>query len=137
LLENRRKDINGNLERVIPQYMAAVIAWKKSQGRPVYPDANSTLPRPPTAPSRRTRRAMGLSKGPFTTVDGVVEKHTGKDPFIAPKELLDAVKERRFWRIQGSGAELGAGPTFLSSADTTGGNFRFGGDEQARASWLA
>src|SRR5699024_6175131 len=42
-LENRRNEIDGNLERVIPQYMSAVIAWKKSQGKPVYPDANSTL----------------------------------------------------------------------------------------------
>jgi hypothetical protein len=28
---------------VIPQYMQAVIDWKKSLGKPVYPDANSTL----------------------------------------------------------------------------------------------
>ena len=42
-LEDARKDIDGNLDRTIPQYMAAVIAWKKSQGKPVYPDANSTL----------------------------------------------------------------------------------------------
>jgi hypothetical protein len=42
-LENRRKDVNGTLEKVIPQYMAAVNAWKKSQGKPVYPDPNSSL----------------------------------------------------------------------------------------------
>ncbi|MDB5909915.1 MAG: peptidase, partial [Massilia sp.] len=119
-LENRRKDINGNLERVIPQYMAAVIAWKKSQGKPVYPDANSTL-RVTYGTVAPYSPRDGLSKGPFTTVDGVVEKHTGKDPFIAPKELLDAVKERRFGVFKDP--VLNTVPVnFLSSADTTGGN---------------
>ncbi|MDE2430901.1 MAG: S46 family peptidase, partial [Burkholderiales bacterium] len=41
-LENRRKEIEGNLERLIPQTMQAMIDWKKSQGKPVYPDANGT-----------------------------------------------------------------------------------------------
>jgi hypothetical protein len=42
-LQQRRKEVDGNLERVIPQYMAALIAWRKSQGKPAYPDASSTL----------------------------------------------------------------------------------------------
>jgi hypothetical protein len=119
-LENRRKEINGNLERVIPQYMAAVIAWKKSQGRPVYPDANSTL-RVTYGTVAPYSPRDGLAKGPFSTVDGVVEKHTGKDPFIAPKALLDAVKEKRFGVFRDP--VLNTVPVnFLSSADTTGGN---------------
>jgi len=119
-LENRRKEINGNLERIIPQYMTAVIAWKKSQGKPVYPDANSTL-RVTYGTVAPYSARDGVVKGPFTNVDGVVEKHTGKDPFIAPKELLDAVKEKRFGAFKDP--VLGTVPVnFLSSADTTGGN---------------
>jgi hypothetical protein len=119
-LENRRKEVDGNLERVIPQYMAAVIAWKKSQGKPVYPDANSTLRITYGTVSPYAPRD-GVVKGPFTTVDGIVEKHTGKDPFIAPKELLEAVKARRFGPFKDP--VLGTVPVnFLSSADTTGGN---------------
>jgi hypothetical protein len=119
-LENRRKEINGNLERIIPQYMSAVIAWKKSQGKPVYPDANSTL-RVTFGTVAPYVSRDGVTKGPFTTVDGVVEKHTGKDPFIAPKELLEAVKEKRFGVFRDP--VLGTVPVnFLSSADTTGGN---------------
>ena len=119
-LENRRKEINGNLERIIPQYMTAVIAWKKSQGKPVYADANSTLRVTYGTVAPYTARD-GVVKGPFTTVDGIVEKHTGKDPFIAPKELLDAVKEKRFGAFKDP--VLGTVPVnFLSSADTTGGN---------------
>jgi hypothetical protein len=119
-LENRRKEVDGNLERVIPQYMAAVIAWKKTQGKPVYPDANSTL-RVTFGTVAPYSPRDGLVKGPFSTVDGIVEKHTGKDPFIATKELLEAVKEKRFGVYKD--AALGTVPVnFLSSADTTGGN---------------
>jgi hypothetical protein len=119
-LENRRKEINGNLERIIPQYMTAVIAWKKSQGKPVYPDANSTLRVTYGTVAPYTARD-GVIKGPFTTVDGVVEKNTGKEPFNAPKELLDAVREKRFGAFKDP--VLGTVPVnFLSSADTTGGN---------------
>jgi hypothetical protein len=119
-LENRRKEIDGNLERVIPQYMSAVIAWKKSQGKPVYPDANSTLRVTFGTVSPYSPRD-GLSKGPFTTVNGIVEKHTGVDPFDAPAAQLEAIRERRFGAF--ADPVLGTVPVnFLSSADTTGGN---------------
>ncbi|HEX8403722.1 MAG TPA: S46 family peptidase [Duganella sp.] len=119
-LQERRKELDGNLERVIPRYMEAVIAWKKSQGKPVYPDANSTLRVTYGTVSPYSPRD-GISKGPFTTVEGIVEKHTGKDPFNAPAKLLDAVKAKRYGQFKDP--VLGTVPVdFLSSADTTGGN---------------
>jgi hypothetical protein len=119
-LENRRKEINGNLEKVIPQYMTAVIAWKKSQGKPVYPDANSTL-RVTYGTVAPYSPRDGVVKGPFSTVEGIVEKHTGKDPFIAPKELQEAIKAKRYGVFKDP--VLNTVPVnFLSSADTTGGN---------------
>ena len=119
-LENRRKEIDGNLERVIPQYMSAVIAWKKSQGKPVYPDANSTL-RVTYGTVAPYSPRDGLVKGPFTTVEGIVAKHTGVSPFTAPKPLLDAVAAKRYGVFKDP--VLGTVPVnFLSSADTTGGN---------------
>ncbi len=119
-LENRRKEIDGNLERVIPQYMAAVIAWKKSQGKPVYPDANSTL-RVTFGTVAPYSPRDGLIKGPFTTVEGIVAKHTGVSPFTAPKPLLEAVAAKRYGVFKDP--VLGTVPVnFLSSADTTGGN---------------
>lgn len=119
-LENRRKDIDGNMERVIPQYMSAVIAWKKSQGKPVYPDANSTL-RVTYGTVAPYSPRDGLVKGPFSTVEGIVEKHTGGPSFTAPKPLLEAVKAKRYGVFKDP--VLGTVPVnFLSSADTTGGN---------------
>jgi hypothetical protein len=119
-LEERRKDIDGNLERVIPQYMSAVIAYKTSQGKPVYPDANSTL-RVTYGTVAPYSPRDGIIKGPFTTVEGILQKHTGVEPFIAPKSLIDAVSEKRYGVFKDP--VLGTVPVnFLSSADTTGGN---------------
>ncbi|WP_442882008.1 S46 family peptidase [Duganella sp. S19_KUP01_CR8] len=119
-LTERRKELDGNLERVIPQYMQAVIAWKKSQGKPVYPDANSTL-RVTYGTVSPYSAKDGITKGPFTTVEGIVEKNTGKDPFNAPKKLLDAIKAKRYGQFMDP--ILGTVPVdFLTSADTTGGN---------------
>ena len=119
-LKERRKELDGNLERVIPQYMAAVIAWKKSQGKPVYPDANSTLRITYGTVSPYSPKD-GITKGPFTTIEGVVEKQTGKEPFNAPQKLLDAIKAKRYGQFKDP--VLGTVPVdFLTSADTTGGN---------------
>lgn len=119
-LEQRRNEIDGNLERVIPQYMSAVIAWKQSQGKPVYPDANSTLRVTYGTVSPFSPRD-GLVKGPFTTVEGILEKETGKDPFIVPASLKQAIQDKRYGVFKD--AALGTVPVnFLSSADTTGGN---------------
>jgi hypothetical protein len=112
--------LDGNLERVIPQYMAAVIAWKKSQGKPVYPDANSTLRVTYGSVSPYSPKD-GITKGPFTTIEGIIEKNTGKEPFNAPANLLDAIKAKRYGQFKDP--VLGTVPVdFLTSADTTGGN---------------
>jgi hypothetical protein len=119
-LKERRKELDGNLERVIPQYMAAVIAWKKSQGKPVYPDANSTL-RVTYGTVSPYSPKDGITKGPFTTIEGIVEKNTGKEPFNAPDKLLAAIKAKRYGQFKDP--VLGTVPVdFLTSADTTGGN---------------
>ncbi|GAB3006875.1 peptidase S46 [Arenimonas maotaiensis] len=119
-LREERRALDGDLDRVIPQYMQAVIAWKKSQGKPVYPDANGTL-RITYGTVDGYPAADGLYKGPFTTVQGIVAKHTGRDPFDAPAALREAVAQRRFGPYVDP--VLGTVPVnFLSSADTTGGN---------------
>ena len=119
-LEERRKEVDGNLDRTIPQYMAAVIAYKKSQGKPVYPDANSTLRVTFGTVSPYSPRD-GLVKGPFSTVEGIVEKATDKDPFLVPAALTEAVKAKRYGVFKDP--VLNTVPVnFLSSADTTGGN---------------
>ena len=98
--------------------MDARIAYAASLGKPVYPDANNSL--------RVTYgNVMGysgrdaVSYSPFTTLEGIVEKHTGKGEFDATQKQLDAIKMKRL----GAYAVNGTVPVnFLSDLDITGGN---------------
>lgn len=119
-LENERKAREGELLRLRPAYMRALFAWRKQQGRAVYPDANSTLRISygrvePLAP----RDAVSFA--PVTTVAGIVEKNTGQVPFDAPKPLLAAIAKGDFGST--ADAQLKTQPVnFLTNLDTTGGN---------------
>lgn len=116
-IHDTRKATDGALSRLRPSYVGAVRA---SVDGPVYPDANSTL-----------RVTYGQIRGydgpdavwyrPFTTVQGIVAKHTGEDPFDAPQALRDAIEAGEWGAYED--ADLGTVPVnFLSTLDTTGGN---------------
>ena len=119
-LEDAAKQREGELLRLRPAYMRALIAYRQTQGRAVYPDANGTLRVSyghiaPLAPRD------GVEYRPFTTVAGILEKHTGQAPFDAPAPLREAIAKGDF----GSTADpLLKTQTvdFLSNLDTTGGN---------------
>jgi hypothetical protein len=119
-IEDEKKASEGELLRLRPAYMRALIGFRKSQGRAVYPDANSTLRVSYGSVSALDPRD-GVHYAPLTTVQGILEKHTGEEPFNAPLPLRDAIAKGDF----GSTAE----PTlrtqtvdFLTNLDTTGGN---------------
>ena len=119
-IEAEDKARAGELLRLRPAYMRALIGFRQSQGRAVYPDANGTLRVSYGAVSPMDPRD-GVRYLPLTTVAGIVEKHTGKAPFDAPKPLLDAIGQGDF----GSTAdpELGTQTVnLLTNLDTTGGN---------------
>ena len=75
--------------------MEALIAFRTELGQPIYPDANGTLRVTYGTVTGYTPRD-GVFYTPFTTVDGLVEKDTGVDPFDAPQGLLEAARQRRF-----------------------------------------
>ena len=119
-LEAEAKQRAGELLRLRPAYMQALIAYRNAQGRAVYPDANSTLRISYGKVSPLSPRD-GLDYRPLTTVAGIVEKNTGVEPFDAPKPLLDAIAKGDF----GSTAdpELKTQTVdFMTNLDTTGGN---------------
>ncbi|RYZ60245.1 MAG: S46 family peptidase [Proteobacteria bacterium] len=119
-LENRRKEIDGNLDRIVPRYMQSVIAWKKSQGKPVYPDANSTL-RVTYGTVAAFSPVDGIIKGPFTTVQGILAKEKNEKPFEVPANLKEAIVKKQYGQFRDK--VLGSVPVnFLTDADTTGGN---------------
>ncbi|HUR80637.1 MAG TPA: S46 family peptidase [Thermoanaerobaculia bacterium] len=109
----------GAMARLRPKYFE--LLRQVSGGAVLYPDANSTL-----------RITIGTVEGytprdatfyqPQTTLRGVVEKETGKDPFENPKSLLAAAADPAKTRAY-IDPELGDVPVnFLSTCDTTGGN---------------
>lgn len=93
-LEAEEKDLAGRFDEVRSRYMEAPISYLGTLGQEVYPDANSTL--------RVTYGSvMGYSPRdalvytPFTTLEGIVEKHTGEEPFDAPEALIEEMGRGR------------------------------------------
>jgi hypothetical protein len=108
---------SGALDALYPRLLEVKSRFE-AQG--FIPDANSTL-RLTFGRVRGYSPADAVSYRPFTTVDGVVEKTTGREPFDTPAALLDLVRARDFGRFKPEGfASVPA--CILYDADTTGGN---------------
>jgi hypothetical protein len=103
------KSSDGAVARLRPEWRRAVIAHA---GKPVAPDANSTL-RVSFAHVQGYAPRDGVLYTPQTTLAGMIEKHTAEEPFDAPAKIRDAAG-----RVDASRIPL----DFLSNADTTGGN---------------
>ena len=119
-VEDERKAREGDLLRLRPAYMEALIAYRHKQGRAVYPDANGTL-RVSYGKVTPLKARDAVIFAPQTTTAGIVEKNTGVSPFDAPQPLLDAIAKRDYAGY--ADAQSGEMPVdFLSNLDTTGGN---------------
>jgi len=119
-LEQERKTRAGENLAARPVYLQALADYKKSQGEFVYPDANLSL-RITFGNVTGYVPRDGVKYTPFTTLEGVVAKETGAEPFDSPKALLDAVAAKRDGGL--ADERLGSVPVnFLSDLDITGGN---------------
>jgi hypothetical protein len=107
-MTERKDRWEGTVLRLRPEWRRAVIAHA---GKPVAPDANGTL-RASFAHVKGYAPRDGVWYTPQTTLRGVIEKHTGAEPFNVPEKLLAAAKD----------AALATPVNFLADADTTGGN---------------
>ncbi|WP_111268129.1 S46 family peptidase [Marilutibacter maris] len=119
-LEDAYKTHEGELLRLRPAYMRTLIGHRRANGEAVYPDANSTL-RVSYGRISTLDPRDGVRYLPLTTVKGIVEKHTGEEPFDAPQPLLEAIAKGDF----GSTAEPSLATqtvNFMTNLDTTGGN---------------
>jgi hypothetical protein len=116
-----QKRRQGAMSRVRPRYMQTLLA---RAGGLVAPDANGTL-----------RVTFGTVKGkpgpdgvhwkPFTTLEGIEEKHSGVGEFDPPDREIEAIEALHEGRRQTPFVHptLGDVPVdFLSTVDTTGGN---------------
>lgn len=108
-------------EGALSKLLALLVDVKQQYQKTSFiPDANSTL-----------RFTFGHIKGyspvdatyykPITTLTGVVEKSTGKDPYATPQKVLDLYKAKDFGKYKN--AKLKDVPVaILYDMDTTGGN---------------
>ncbi len=118
--ETERKTRAGEALPARPVYLQAVAEYRKSQGGAVYPDANSSL-RITFGHVQAYTKLNGAKQLPFTTLEQVAAKATGREPFDAPQPLLDAIAARRYGGLEDK--RLRTVPVdFLADLDITGGN---------------
>ncbi|QDF68194.1 S46 family peptidase [Shewanella sp. SNU WT4] len=118
--EAKAKELAGNLMKVRPQYMDAIIAYNREQGKPVYADANSSL-RVTVGHVKGYLPKDGLQALPFTRLEGITQKDTGAEPFDAPAKQLQLINDKQYGDYYM--AAIDSVPVnFLSTLDTTGGN---------------
>jgi hypothetical protein len=119
-VREKEKADDGRKSVLRPRYMKALLA---KGGGLVAPDANSTL-RVTYGTVQGVSPRDGMTYLPQTTLQGIVEKHTGKGEFDAPKAELEAIKA-----LRAGGTTSYLDPKlkdvpvdYLSNVDTTGGN---------------
>ncbi len=116
-LQKRMRERAGKMLDVGRRWIAAQEAFR---GKSFYPDANSTL-RVSIGQVAGYSPREAVTYAPQTTVAGILQKETGKEPFASPKALLEAAKSRANSRFFDK--RLGDVPVcFLVNGDTTGGN---------------
>ncbi|RKY56848.1 MAG: S46 family peptidase, partial [Candidatus Neomarinimicrobiota bacterium] len=116
-LKKKNDYFNGKITKLRPEYYKALLEWK---GGDMYPDANRTI-----------RFTYGTVKGyfprdgiyykPITRLRGVIEKHTGEEPFNAPKKLINLYRKKDYG-IYIDKVIKDVPVDFLATTDITGGN---------------
>lgn len=115
--KERSREQSGALNKLHPKLIELKKDFYKSD---FIPDANSTF-----------RLTFGYIRGyypkdaiycsPITTFSGVIEKTTGKDPFITPPGLIDLYKQKKFGQFYNQNLK-DVPVAILYNTDTTGGN---------------
>ncbi len=119
--EEQDEELDGNIQQAYANYMKAKIAFMKSKGLAVYPDANSTLRVTFGKVAGRAYGADGTTWTAFTTLKGVAAKATGTGEFNAPEAQLAAIKAKDYGKY--ADPILKTVPVnFLATLDITGGN---------------
>jgi len=108
---------SANVTALRKEYMNALYEWK---GTKMYPDASGTI-RFTWGPIKGYKPADAVWYYPFTTLQGVVDKNTGVEPFDAPAALVALEEKKDFGRWKDP--VLNDIPVaFLNQCDITGGN---------------
>lgn len=116
-LNIKAREFSGALTRLMPVYLEGVEAWKKTK---LYPDANGTI-------RFNYGRVKGYSPRDavwhryLTSLTGVIEKNTGKEPFNNPERLLEVYNRKDFGAYVDKNIN-DVPVNFLTDNHSTGGN---------------
>jgi len=116
-IQNINEKFADNVTELRRIYLDGLYEWK---GKGMYPDANGTK-RFTWGKIKGYRPADAVWYYPFTTLEGVVEKNTGNEPFNAPASLVDLYDKKDFGRWVNP-AMKDVPLAFLNMCDITGGN---------------
>jgi hypothetical protein len=106
-----------NVAALRKDYMDALYEWK---GTTMYPDAGGTI-RFTWGPIKGYKPADAVWYSPLTSLQGVVDKNKGVEPFDAPAALVSLEEKKDFGRWKDP--KLNDVPVaFLNQCDITGGN---------------
>ena len=101
-------------------WVKGMMELKRSEGKPLYPDANSTL-RLTYGQVLPYRPADGIEYEHFTTLKGVMEKEDPANPeFVVPEKLKQLYRDKDFGRYALASGDMPV--CFLVNTDNTGGN---------------
>jgi Peptidase S46 len=116
-LRDKDKERDGKLGQL---YSALIEAKQQFMATEFVPDANATL-RITYGHVRRYSPADAITKTPISTLRGVIEKTTGAEPFVTPREVIDRYHAKDFGAFVHP--KLDQVPVaILYNTDTTGGN---------------
>ncbi len=116
-IQKTNESFAANVTALRKVYLDGLYEWK---GTGMYPDANGTI-RFTWGPVKGYKPADAVWYYPFTSLQGVVDKNTGVEPFNAPPELVALQEKKDFGRW--ADPELNDVPVaFLNQCDITGGN---------------
>ncbi|MBK7043569.1 MAG: S46 family peptidase [Rhodanobacteraceae bacterium] len=119
-METEWKVRAGNDGRYRAAYLDALIAFRESEGRPAYPDANNSL-RVTYGTVTGYSPKDGVANSEFTTLEGVLAKVTEQDPFLHPTRAVELMQQKHYGNY--ADPKLGTVPVnFLTDVDITGGN---------------
>lgn len=94
--------------------------YYESSGRQMYADANGTL-RVTYGNVAGVSLQDGIKYKPFTRLEGIVQKHSGKKPFKASDQLLNLIENKDYGKYEYK--PINSVPVnFISTLDITNGN---------------
>ncbi len=117
VLRKKNEKFSAVISQLRRDYINVLYLWKGSN---MYPDANRTIRFTYGAVAGYNPR-NAVSYAPFTTLTGVIEKNTGKEPFNLPTKLRALYEKKDFGRWKDP--VLNDIPVdFTHKCDITGGN---------------